>query len=97
MTAEWWPPGARGVAHWPYNHSMTNTDKKPARELMPAPPTPGQIKQARMDTGQTQQQAAAMVYVDGRAWRRWESGDRQMDLAHWELYRIKTIGLTPKK
>jgi DNA-binding transcriptional regulator YiaG len=79
---------------------MTNTDKNPAHDLAPArnmAPTPDQIKQARNTAGQTQQQAADMVYVDGRAWRRWESGDRQMDRAHWELYQIKTIGLTLKK
>ena len=77
---------------------MTNTDINPARDLaraMPPAPTPKQIKQARSAAGQTQQQAAALVYVDGRAWRRWESGDRQMDAAHWELYQIKVIGLTP--
>ena len=74
---------------------MTNIDKNPARDLaraMPPAPTPQQIKQARSAAGQTQQQAAALVYVDGRAWRRWESGDRQMDAAHWELYQIKVIG-----
>ena len=73
------------------------TQPKGAHNMPPTPPTPEQIKQARSAAGQTQQQAAALVYVDGRAWRRWESGDRQMDAAHWELYQIKVIGLTPKK
>ena len=65
--------------------------------MPPMTPIPEQIKQARIAAGQTQQQAAELVYVDGRAWRRWELGERTMDRAHWELYQIKVIGLTPKK
>ena len=47
--------------------------------------------------GHTQQQAAELVHVDGRAWRRWEAGERGINLAAWELYLIKTLGLTLRK
>ena len=98
-----WPapaPGGHGCAHWTYNAAMakhTTTTTQDAARATPATPTPDQIKAARQQAGQTQAQAAAMLYCDGRAWRRWEAGERAMDSAYWELYQIKTIGLTPKK
>lgn len=52
--------------------------------------TPDQIKQARKEAGLTQSQAAALVHVDCRTWRKWEAGDRHMHPAMWELFRIKT-------
>ena len=60
-------------------------------------PTPEQIRQARHAAGHTQAQAGELVHVDGRAWRRWEAGERGINAAAWELYLIKTIGLTLRK
>jgi DNA-binding transcriptional regulator YiaG len=37
------------------------------------------------------------VHVTGRAWRRWESGEREISGAAWELYLIKALGFTPTK
>lgn len=57
-------------------------------------PTPGQVKQARLDGGQTQAGAAALVYkLDSAKWRAWErdgTSGRVIDLAIFELYLIKT-------
>jgi len=59
-------------------------------------PTPEQIKQARLDAGHTQKQAAETVHrADSARWREWESGRFRMDKAVWELYLIKT-GQTKK-
>ena len=53
-------------------------------------PTPEQIKQSRLNAGLTQAQAAAVIYKKLLAWQRYESGDRAMDAAYWELFLIKT-------
>ena len=52
--------------------------------------TPEQIKLARKISGLTQTQAAALIYKKLLAWQRYESGDRAMDAAYWELFLIKT-------
>lgn len=57
-------------------------------------PSPAQIKQAREQAGLTQTQAAEMIYKGLRTWQGWETaeglpGHRKMDLAFWELFRIK--------
>jgi len=57
---------------------------------MTPPPTPAAIRAAREAAGLTQAQAAYMVHVDARSWRRWESGERAMHPAFWELFRLKT-------
>lgn len=53
-------------------------------------PTPEQIKQSRLNAGLTQKQAAEVIYKKVLAWQRYESGDRAMDAAYWELFLIKT-------
>lgn len=60
-------------------------------------PTPELIKSTRKSLGLTQTQAAAVIYKQWRAWQRWESGDRQMDPALWELFLIKTKRRKPTK
>ena len=52
-------------------------------------PTPKQIKQARLDSGLTQTQAAELIHAGLRTWQQWEKGDREMSLANWELFTIK--------
>jgi DNA-binding transcriptional regulator YiaG len=53
-------------------------------------PTPEQIKQARKDAGLTQTKAAALLYSTPRAWQKWEYGEARMQLAMFELFKIKT-------
>lgn len=53
-------------------------------------PNTTQIKQARKDAGLTQQQAAKLIYVGLRTWQQWESGDRKMHPAFFELFCLKT-------
>lgn len=53
-------------------------------------PTPEQVKQARTTAGLTQKQAAEVIYKKILAWQRYESGDREMDVALYELFMLKT-------
>lgn len=48
------------------------------------------IKAARAKANITQKQAAETVYATSRAWQRWESGEREMSPADWELFLLKT-------
>lgn len=61
-------------------------------------PTPSAIKssreniQTREHIGITAAQdwCAAQLHTTRRAWQQWESGDRRMHPAFWELFRIKS-------
>ena len=48
-----------------------------------------QVKEAREAKGLTQTDAAHLIYSTQRAWQMWESGDRRMHPAFWELWQIK--------
>jgi putative transcriptional regulator len=58
------------------------------------PPSPQKIKTLRVSLGLTQQEAADSVHVTLRAWQMWESGQRKMSAAAWELCVIKA-GIHP--
>jgi DNA-binding transcriptional regulator YiaG len=53
-------------------------------------PQPEQVKAARSVAGHSQAQAAETIYKGLRTWQQWESGDRAMDPALYELYLLKT-------
>lgn len=55
-------------------------------------PSPAEIRAARIAEGLSKPEAAALVYVTPRAWGYWESGDRKMGLAYWELFLLKAKG-----
>ncbi|WP_292931423.1 helix-turn-helix domain-containing protein [Noviherbaspirillum sp.] len=44
----------------------------------------------REAAGLTQGQAAALIYRTARNWQQWEGGERRMDPALWELFRLKS-------
>lgn len=52
-------------------------------------PDPVEIRAAREAADLTQTQAASLVFSGLRAWQQWESGDRRMSPAIWELFGIK--------
>lgn len=54
-------------------------------------PTPDQVREARSAAGLTQSEAAALIHMGARAWRKYESGEAVMHAAFWELFRIKAI------
>lgn len=70
------------------NHSnRTNAQQDPASNPNPSP---GDIRAMREAAGLTQGQAAALIYRTARNWQQWEGGERRMDPALWELFRIKS-------
>lgn len=52
-----------------------------------AAPDPDEIKRARIESGLTQAAAAKIVYTVPRVWQQWESGERRMHPAFWELFK----------
>ena len=67
-------------------------------------PTPEQVKQVReavqasFDLGITAAQdwCAAALHTKRRPWQQWETGDRAMHPAFWELLTIKTALIAHK-
>lgn len=55
----------------------------------PPAPSPKEIRAAREAAGLTQTEAGALIYKTLSAWRKWESGERAMDPAFWELFQRK--------
>ncbi len=66
------------------NHPNRSRANSPASN-----PTPAQIRTARESAGMTQTAAAGLIYKNLRTWQQWEAGDRRMDPAFFELFRIK--------
>jgi len=50
---------------------------------------PQTIRQTRGSHGLSVGEAARMVQVTDRTWRRWEDGSRRMPAGAWELFKIK--------
>ena len=53
-------------------------------------PTPEDITAARSAAGLSKTDAGALVHTNYRAWQRWETGERAMHPAFFELFLIKT-------
>ncbi len=66
--------------------------KPPRAKRAPRGPEPIEIRRARELAGLTQDQAARMLHTTGRVWRQWESGQRRMHPAFWELFTVHTGG-----
>ncbi|WP_313453493.1 XRE family transcriptional regulator [Stutzerimonas nitrititolerans] len=66
--------------------------KRPAKpNIKKAPPTPAQIRDARVKAGHTNAWSAAnVVYVSTRQWQKYEAGSAVMSAAAFELYLLKT-------
>lgn len=58
-------------------------------------PDPSDIRTAREAAGLSQTAAAAVIYKARNTWAQWEAGERAMDPAFWELFRIKTRRAPP--
>ena len=56
---------------------------------MATTPSPDLIRAARRNAGLTGAAAAALIHCSDRTWRKWESGERKMHAAFWELFQIK--------
>lgn len=65
---------------------MENNGGHPTRQ-----PTAAEIREARDIAELSQQLAADLVHLGSRSrWAEYERGARQIDLARWELFLIKT-------
>lgn len=53
-------------------------------------PSPDEIKELRTALGLTFREAAEIIHVTLRGWQAYESGERRMHLAFWELFQMKT-------
>lgn len=51
---------------------------------------PKDIFSARKSLGLTQAEASKIIHVSTRTWQQWESGERKIHQAFWELFVIKT-------
>ena len=51
--------------------------------------SPEVLKQARIESGLTQTQAAELIHSKLRTWQDWEAGKAKMHLGLWELFLIK--------
>lgn len=60
-------------------------------------PEPKAIFHARNAIGLSTEQAANLVYATKRSWEYWESGERSMSPAVWELFLMKISGKVPRK
>lgn len=54
------------------------------------PPTTDEIIRFRKAAELTQREAAELIHKKTRTWQNWESGDREMDPAFFELFLIKS-------
>ena len=54
-------------------------------------PTQEAIRVLRETAQMSPAAAAQLIHCSIGAWRKWESGERQMHPATWELFRIKTV------
>lgn len=54
-------------------------------------PKPTEIRAARERAGLTQTEAGTLIHASLRAWQQWESGERRMHPAMFELFRLKSI------
>ena len=62
------------------------TAKKNSR---PKAPSARQVRAAREAAGLSRTSAAALVYRSVRVWEKYETGERNMDPAIWELWQLK--------
>lgn len=70
--------------------NLFNRTKSPQSPASNPNPSPTNIRAVREAAGLTQGQAAALIYRTARNWQQWEGGERRMDPALWELFRLKT-------
>ena len=71
---------------------MTNHPNRSGAPRAGSNPSPTEVRSAREAAGLSQTAAGALVYASLRAWQTWESGDRRMHPAIWELWEIKAKG-----
>lgn len=64
------------------------------------PPSPDEIRAARLKAGHSRAQAAAILGKTARGWEKWEKDPespdhRAIDFANWALYCILALNMDP--
>lgn len=72
------------------NFGLTNHPNRGRAKSAASNPEPEDISRARASIGLTQSECALLVHAGLRSWQQWESGERRMHPAFWELFRIKS-------
>lgn len=57
--------------------------------MTPKHPTPNEIRALREKYNITRQDAGKLIYMNGRAFEKWETGARKMHPALFELLKLK--------
>jgi putative transcriptional regulator len=57
-------------------------------------PSPGAIRSRRAAAGLTQKAAAALIHSSKRTWQDWEAGIARMHPGLWELFLLKSEGIS---
>lgn len=60
-------------------------------------PSPDEIRAARDAAGLSRKDAAWLVHASEHSWTKWESGERRMHAAFWELFVRKIQGRIPAR
>lgn len=68
---------------------MSNHPNRSRRGEPAESPTPERVREWRQALGWSAARCGALVHTTGRVWYGWESGERRMHPAFWELARIK--------
>lgn len=68
---------------------MTKPDTTTHTEQRPPSPTADQVRAARAAAGLSAAAAARLIYMDGRTWRYYEAGTREMHPAVWHTFRAR--------
>ena len=69
---------------------MTNHPNRSKSLREGSNPLPVEIIAARAQAGLTQVEACKLIHVTLSSWKKYESGERRMPAASWELFNIKT-------
>ena len=70
--------------------STINKQNRSRAERPASNPSTESIRAARTSAGLTQKQAGELIMCTGRAWEKWESGERRMHPAFFAYFLIKT-------
>jgi DNA (cytosine-5)-methyltransferase 1 len=68
---------------------MNHPNRNKHRTNPGANPTPEMVRDIRARLGLTQKEAARVIFCSEQSCKQWESGERRMHAAFWELFRLK--------
>lgn len=76
-------------SYWPKSGACDRCEAEMERQEMKYAPSAIAVKRARTNAGLSVKEAAALIGKTERSWYRYESGDRVLDAALFELFKLK--------